>query len=167
MVEPAAAGYRPTTMRRTLGILVLLLGLAACGDNEPSGGDVQADPTITQVDLLTGTAAGGSVTTAPTVLPDDQAVRAYAAQFRNDTLGGEIVTAAGEADVPDGQQLAAAVVAVGCEVPTTVTAAYADGAVRVHATLPPPDKKCLAPITSVALMLVPEGTTGAPRAAGR
>ena len=162
-------GYRPITMRRTLGILVVLLGLAGCGDDEPSRGSVQTDPepTITQVDLLTGTAAGGSVATAPTVLPDDAAVLAYAGQFRNDELGGEIVAAADEAEVPDGQQLAAAVVAVGCEVPTTVTAAYADGAVRVHATLPPPDKKCLAPITSVALMLVPEGTTGAPRAAGR
>jgi hypothetical protein len=168
-VEPGDAGYRPITMRRTLGILVLLLGLAGCGDDEPSRGDVQTDPTpvVTQVDLLTGTAAGGSVTTTPTMLPDDEAVLAYAGQFRNDVLGGEIVAAADEADVPAGQQLAAAVVAVGCEVPTAVEGTYATGSVHVEATLPPSDKKCLAPITSVALMLVPDWVSGAPQAGGR
>ncbi|MBA2955958.1 hypothetical protein GON03_16595 [Nocardioides sp. MAH-18] len=156
-------------MRRTLGILVLLLGLAGCGDGEPSRGDVQTDPTpeITQVDLLTGTAAGGSVTSTATVLPDDAAVQDYAAQFRNDELGGEVVAAADDADVPDGQQLAAAVVAVGCEVPTDVEGTYDGGAVQVSATVPRSDRQCLAPITSVALMLVPDWISGAPQAGGR
>lgn len=169
-MEPADLGYRPITMRRTLGTLVLLLGLAGCGDDDPSRGDVQTDPpepTVTQVDLLTGTAAGGSVTSTPTMLPDDQAVLDYAAQFRNDTLGGDIVAAADTAEVPDGQQLAAAVVAVGCEVPTDVEGSYDSGSVQVVATLPPSDKKCLAPITSVALMLVPDWVSGAPQAGGR
>ena len=91
-MEPTPTGYRPTSMRCTLGTLVLLLALAGCGDDEPSRGDVQTDPNpvITQVDLLTATAAGGSVTSTPTVLPDDAAVQEYAAQFRNDELGGEI-----------------------------------------------------------------------------
>lgn len=169
-MEPAEAGYRPITMRRTLGTLVLLLGLAACGDDDPSDGDVQTDPpepTVTQVDLLTGTAAGGTVASEPTVLPDDQAVLDYAAQFRNDELGGEIVAAADAAEVAAGQQLAAAVVAVGCEVPTEVVGRYDAGAVRVDAVMPPSEKKCLAPITSVALMLVPDGISGAPQADGR
>jgi hypothetical protein len=145
-------------MRRTLGVLALVaVTLAGCGDDDSADGDVQTDPTpvITQVDLLTATAAGGSVTTTATELPDDQAVREYAAQFRNDQLGGEIVAAAEKAEVPDGQQLAAAVVAVGCEVPSDVAGTYVDGEVHVHATVPVTDKRCLAPITSVALMLAP------------
>lgn len=147
------------TMRRTLGILLLLLALAACGSDvsEPANdaGDPSDSPAaVTQVDLVTGTSAGGEVTETPTVLPDEAAVLDYAAQFRNDVLGGEIVAAAKEADVPDGQQLAAAVVAVGCEVPTEVVGSGTGADVTVHAVLPSSDKKCFAPITSVALMLV-------------
>lgn len=158
-MEPGLGGYRRISMRRSLGILVLLALAVGCGDDEPSTVGEQEDPApvITQLDLLTATAAGGSVARVATELPDDEAVREYAAQFRNDELGGEIVAAADAADVPDGQQLGAAVVAVGCDVPTAVEGTYVPGedTVEVHATLPPSDRKCLAPITSVALMLLP------------
>ena len=161
-------------MRRSLGILALLgLVLTGCGGDDGDGGRIQEDPVpvVTQVDVLTGTSAGGSVATSATPLPDHQAVREYAAQFRNDVLGGEIVTAAEQAEVPEGQQLAAAVVAVGCEVPVEVEGSYEHGGdggqVRVSATLPPPEKQCLAPITSVALMLVPDWISAERPAGGR
>jgi len=146
------------TMRRILGILLLLLALAACGSDvsEPANdaGDPSDSPAaVTQVALLTGTSAGGEVTTEPTPLPDAAAVQDYASQFRNDVLGGEIVAAAEKAEVPDGQQLA--VVAVGCEVPTEVVGTGTGADLAVHAVLPSSTKKCFAPITSVALMLVP------------
>lgn len=147
-------------MRRTLGITALLLALAACGSEAPdSAGDAPdpgEGPTVTQVALLTATSAGGEVTTEPTPLPDAAAVREYADQFRNDELGGEIVTAAADATVPEGQQLAAAVVAVGCEVPTRVVGTGTASDVELHAVLPSPTKECFAPITTVALVLLPE-----------
>jgi hypothetical protein len=147
-------------MRRTLGIIVLLLALAACGsDAQDSAGDSVdpgVGPAITQVALLTGTSAGGEVTTEPTVLADVSAIQEYADQFRNDELGGEIVAAADKAEVPEDQQLAAAVVSVGCEVPTRVVATGTDDDVELHPVLPSPTKECFAPITTVALVLVPE-----------
>jgi hypothetical protein len=146
-------------MRRTLGTLVLLAALAGCGDDTGhTDGGLQADPRtpeVTQVALLTGTSAGGEVTTEPTPLRDAAAVRTYADQFRNDELQGEIVAAAEKAEVPEGRQLAAAVVAVGCEVPTRVVGTGTDADVALHAVLPSPTKKCFAPITTVALVLLP------------
>ena len=146
-------------MRRTLGIIALLMALAACGsDQEPENDapDPGVGPAVPQVALLTGTSAGGEVTTEPTVLADDAAVQEYADQFRNDELGGEIVTTAAKTDVPEGQQLGAAVVAVGCEVPSRVVATGTDEDVALHAVLPSPTKECFAPITTVALVLLPE-----------
>ena len=159
--------------------MLLALLLAGCGgdgggtsdtgttSDTPSASGTPADPLVTQLDLLTATAAGGTVTTKPTALPDPRAVQEYAAQFRNDQLGGKIVAAARKVEVPDGYQLAAAVVAVGCEVPTAVEGGFVRGGVRVRATLPPSDKKCLAPTTSVALMLVPDRISGEQPAGGR
>jgi hypothetical protein len=147
-------------MRRTLGVLGLLLALTACGsETQHSAGDAPDPgdgPVVTQVALLTGTSAGGEVTTEPTLLTDAAAVRAYADQFRDDELGGEIVAAADGAEVPDGERLAAAVVAVGCEVPTRVVGTGAADDVELHAVLPAPTKKCLVPITTVALVLLTE-----------
>jgi len=143
-------------MPRTLGTLVLLLVLAGCG-SEPEADVLNPDePAFTQVDLLSATAAGGEVTTQPTLLPDDAAVQEYAGQFRSDELGGEIIAAADQADVPEGQQLAAAVVAVGCEVPTKVVGTGEGDDLALHAVLPPSTKQCFAPITTVALVLLPE-----------
>ena len=141
-------------MRPILGTLALLLTLLGCGSDD----DVRVDPmpSVIQVALLTATSAGGEVTTKPTLLPDDAAVREYAGQFRSDQLGGDIIAAAAKAEVPDGQQLAAAVVAVGCDVPPQVVGSGSGDDLVVHAVLPSPsDKKCFAPITTVALVLVP------------
>ncbi|MDF1604046.1 hypothetical protein [Nocardioides sp. YIM 152315] len=151
-------------MRRTLGtlVLVLLLTASGCGDDTGEGGDAPggvpgapASTAIEEVAVLTGTSAGGHVTTEPTLLPDEPAVRAYADQFRNDRLQGEIVRAARRTDVPEGRRLAAAVVAIGCEVPTRVTGTATGDQLTVRAVLPSPTKQCFAPITSVALVLVP------------
>jgi len=146
-------------MRPILGTLALLLALAGCGSDDGTADDAKLDPGVsgvTQVALLSGTSAGGEVTTEPTPLADAAAVRAYADQFRNDELGGEIVAAAAKAEVPEGRQLAAAVVAVGCEVPTRVVGTGTDDDVALHAVLPSPTKKCFAPITTVALVLLPD-----------
>ena len=73
--------------------------------------------------------------------------------------------AAAATDVPDGQQLAAAVVAIGCDVPTRVVGHGTGDDVALHAVLPSPTKECFAPITTVALVLLPDvgATSGACR----
>ncbi|MFC6046036.1 hypothetical protein [Nocardioides hankookensis] len=144
-------------MRRTLGLLLLLLALVGCGEKVHTDGGLKAEPAdeVTQVALLTGTSAGGEVATEPTPLPDAEAVEKYAAQFRNDELQGDIVTTAEQTEVPDGQQLAAAVVAVGCEVPEEVVGTGSGDDLALHAPVPSPTKECFAPMTTVALVLVP------------
>jgi hypothetical protein len=99
--------------------------------------------------------AGGVVTTRPTPIADKSAAIAYAADFRNDHLQGEIVDAVAGAEVPDGQQLAAAVVAIGCEVPTKVIGSGELDDITLRAVVPSPTKECFAPITTVALVLIP------------
>ncbi|WP_345520427.1 hypothetical protein [Nocardioides conyzicola] len=147
-------------MRRTLGTVLLLLALVGCGsDSDPgssagSGGSDGA-PQVTTVAMLTGTSAGGVVTTRPTPVADEAAAREYGAGFRNDRLQGEIVDAVAGADVPAGKQLALAVVAIGCEVPTKVVGTGTADAVTLRAVLPSPTKECFAPITTVALVLLP------------
>src|SRR4051812_5104069 len=146
-------------MRRTLGALVLLTLLVGCGDaTGHTDGGLKPDPSaaeVSQVALLTGTSAGGEVTTEPTPLPDDAAAEEYAAQFRNDELQAEIVATAKQTVVPEGQQLAAAVVAVGCEVPEKIVGTGSGSDLALHAPLPSPTKQCFAPITTVALVLIP------------
>jgi hypothetical protein len=148
-------------MRPALGTLVLLLALVGCEDDRGGvDGAPGVDPGVsgvTQVALLSATSAGGRVTTAPTRLPTDAAVRRYAGRFRSDRLGGEIIAAADQADVPEGRQLAAAVVAIGCDVPPRVVGTGTGDDIAVHAVLPSPNtKQCFAPITTVALVLLPE-----------
>ncbi|MBB3041414.1 hypothetical protein [Nocardioides soli] len=147
-------------MRRTLATVALVLLLAGgCddrgGDAPGAAPDSLAPGEIIEVAILTGTSAGGRVTTEPTVLADEQAVRRYVERFRNDRLQGQIVRAAERARVPEGRRLAAAVVAIGCEVPTRVVGTSTGGETVVRAVLPSPTKQCLAPITSVVLVLVP------------
>ena len=149
-------------MHRTLGTLALLLGLAACGSETTPDADIlHAPPPVEQVALLSGTAAGGEVTSTPTRLPDDAAAQEYAARFGAAGLRGEIVAAVKRAEVPDGRQLAAAVVAVGCDVPPRVVGTGSGDDVGVRAALPSPNtKQCFAPITTVALVLLPEQEVG-------
>lgn len=167
-------------------LLVTALGgsLAACGDETASdgaGADPSPDPSATVsspggtggvdtgdpldpagrvdfdlVDTITVTAAGGAV--LPTAIPmsDEASVAGFNAQFESDDMTQQVEDAVAGADVPDGQALYAAVIAVGCDAPgeVTVTGAGPDlviTAVKVARPLP----ECFAPMTTVALVLVP------------
>jgi ABC-type glycerol-3-phosphate transport system substrate-binding protein len=155
-------------MRRFLGSLALLslltAGLAACG-NDTNDSATDPDTTSTSnpeppahsstVAILSMTAAGGKVSMTPVPLPDEKAVRSFSAQFTQPALGRKIAATVADTDVPEGQALAAAVVAVSCDVPPSVTITETDDGVVVTADeVPSPLPECFASVTSVAVILV-------------
>ena len=148
-------------MRRTLGATLLVpILLAGCGDASEGPGDPGATatggPPSSRVTVVSGTAAGGEVTEAVTVLDDDAAIAAYAGQFSG-PLAGDVRRAAESADVAAASVLVAAVVAVGCDVPPHVDVSGAGTDARfVVAKVASPHQECFAPVTTVALAVVPQ-----------
>ena len=112
---------------------------------------------FTEVAMLSVTAAGGEVDYRATVLDDADAVSRFAAQFETAAMGDQLTTAVREADVAEGQQLAAAVVSLGCDVPPGVTVRDLErGLAILPLKVKAPLKECLAPVTTVALVAVDE-----------
>ena len=112
---------------------------------------------FTEVALLSVTAAGGEVEYRATVLDDAAAVSRFAAQFENGAMGDQLTTAVREADVAEGQELAAAVVSIGCDVPPGVTVQKLErGLAILPLKVKSPLKECLAAVTTVALVAVDE-----------
>jgi hypothetical protein len=174
-------------MRRTLGALLLTAALATaalagCADDggdtraeDAASGAASASPSdlpsaepsgapstrgavdFTEVALLSETAAGGEVEHRATVLDDASAVNGFAAQFETGAMSDELTTAVREADVAEGQELAAAVVSIGCDVPPGVTVQKLEGGVAIlPLKVKSPLKECFAPVTTVALVAVDE-----------
>ena len=174
-------------MRRTLGALLLTAALATaalagCADDggdaraeDAASGTASASPSdlpsaapsgasstrgavdFTEVALLSETAAGGEVEQRATVLDNATAVNGFAAQFDNGAMSDGLTTAVREADVAEGQELAAAVVSIGCDVPPGVTVQKLEGGVAIlPLKVKSPLKECLAPVTTVALVAVDE-----------
>jgi hypothetical protein len=170
-------------MRRHLGSLLpaltlvaaLAASLAACGDDD--SGSVAKDPATTAstasqqtesptdpseepfgyrlVDMITVTAAGGQPSAEASALGDDASVRRFVAQFTNDGLARQVRDSVARTEVPEGQTLYGAVVALGCDSPTDVEVDVTAGGVAITAQpVPSPLPECLAPMTTVALVLV-------------
>jgi hypothetical protein len=150
---------------------VLMLG--ACGDEkgDDSGSDPGGDPSTVisvsggesdsggdsgfdLVDTITVTAAGGAVNPAATALTDDASVQEFVSQFESDELITQVQATIAETEVPPGQALYAAVVAIGCDSPTDVSVVETTGGLLITATkVPTPKVECFAPMTTVALVL--------------
>jgi hypothetical protein len=156
-------------MRRPLGTflpaLLLVAVLGACGDDDSgaaqdpgttsptsasSGGETGSTAGAVEfelVDTMTATAAGGEVSDTAVPLPDDAAVQSFVAQFTASDLGTQ---------VEDGQELYGAVVAIGCDAPDQVAVTRSGSDVVITALeVPSPKNECFAPMTTVALVLVP------------
>ena len=171
-------------MGRLLGsflpALLLVAGLSACGDDD-SGGAAQ-DPAPTSatstdggatggstdgsvefelVDTITVTAAGGQLSETAVPLSDDADVQAFVEQFPSGDMGAQVQDAVAQTDVPDGQVLYGAVVAIGCDSPEQVAVSTSEtGLVITALKVPSPLPECLAPMTTVALVLVPASEVG-------
>lgn len=154
-------------MRRSLGTLLLLAALTACGDEDsaptitdgpPSSPSSPSDSASAGADrqlLVSASDGGGQVDAAATALPDETATTAFAAGLA-DRLAGQVIEAAAGFDVPPGQELYGAVVAIGCTPPEEVTVSGSGDGVRITAHKPKedPQVQCLVPVTTVALALV-------------
>ena len=106
------------------------------------------------VDTITVTAAGGAV--MPTAIPisDEASVAGFNAQFESDDMVQQVKAAVAHAVVPDGQELYAAVVAIGCDSPTDVNVTGAGAGLVITAVkVPNPQMECFAPMTTVALVV--------------
>jgi hypothetical protein len=110
----------------------------------------------TEVAIVHATAAGGSVSTNPVRVDSDEALDGFVAQFERPDLGQKVRSAVAGADIPDGHVPAAAVVALGCDVPPGVSV-VTDRELRVVPDkVASPLKECFAPVTSVAVLTLDE-----------
>jgi hypothetical protein len=109
------------------------------------------------VAMLTETAVGGEVGQSAAALPDEAAVTAYAAGFASPAMGERLRAAYDGTQVPDGSVAYASVVSIGCDAPTDVTVESGTTGLEVEAVpVAAPQQECFAPMTTVALVLVPE-----------
>jgi hypothetical protein len=165
-------------MRRFLGSVlpaVVLAGalagtLAGCGGDQTGTVTDDPAPTVSSsatsgtgdevefelVDMITETAAGGAAAEAAVPLSDDLAVQQFTSQFETDTMTTRIQDAVDKTDVPADMLLYGAVVAIGCDSPTDVNVTSSDQGLAITAQeVPSPMPECFAPMTTVALVLVP------------
>lgn len=161
-------------MRRAAVAIALLAVLTGCGDDGGTSGPGArdpADPPTTEppgttpappeppevVAIVSAPASGEEASTeVPTVLDDARALADYVAALGSGALGEE-VTRVVEAHRPSpGRVLAAAVVAVGCDVPRDATVTERDGGfVVVPAKVAGAPQQCYVPVASVAVVELP------------
>ena len=157
-------------MPRLLALIAaLLLSMSACGSDQGSAQDPTDDPssgeptspefTYDVVALVSGSAAHGPSEKGarPALLSDEAALAQYAEQFQG-PLPASLKSQGGQAlsDLAPGQALTATVVAVGCEPPTQVRVTHAGGTVSIAAVPVESNIQCLVPVTTVALVSMPE-----------
>lgn len=157
-------------MTRLLGLLAaLLLTMTACGSEpdsaeDPGDGPSTGEPASPEfsydvVALVSGSAAHGPGLkgSRPRVLRDEAALERYAEQFQG-PLPSSLKQQGGQAlaDLAEGDVLTATVVAVGCEPPKKVTVTNEGGTVSVQAVPVDSNIQCLVPVTTVALVSMPE-----------
>lgn len=164
-------------MKRTLGTLLLTaLLVAGCGsgqdqavDDPSSSSDVpstsaSSEPSApaaepTTVAILPQTGAGGMTRRNASRLTDVASVGRFATQLGvtelSDGLVEQLRDTVRQTDVPPGQEMYAAVVAVGCDVPAEVSVERnGDGVTIIADRTADSVPECFAPVTSVAVVLV-------------
>jgi len=111
--------------------------------------------------MVTETNVGGMVSPGAVPLADVTAVQSFSAQFDDDRMATRLTQVIDGLEVPDGQAVYAAVVALGCEVPPDVTVTSTDTGLVIQGTAPSEKPvECIAAMTSVAVVLVDESVVG-------
>lgn len=151
--------------------LLVATSLVACGgDPEPRGADGAAasvgdadevEPVVLRQRLVTATDAGEVAGEVAVAVGDDAAMDAFTADL-GEGLADDVVEAADALEVGGDEELAAQVVAIGCDEPTSVTARRTPaGVVLEPGPVPSPGRQCFAAMTTVAVVVLEAGTLSA------
>ena len=84
------------------------------------------------------------------------AVDEFAGQFSGTQMRTALTKAYQKADVPEGEVLAGAVVGVSCQAPSEVNVEQTKSGVEITADPVKTKNQCIVPVTTVALVSVPE-----------
>jgi hypothetical protein len=150
---------------RTLGTMLAAAALlAGCGSQTSStavGPGSAPDPNspvdFTSLGLVSQTGGGGQVSPVASPLDTPADVRAFVAQFRAPAVATKIRHLLAAADRPSGTHVVGAVVAVGCDVPPGVDVTHGTDQVQIiPKEVASPLPECLAPVTTVAVVAVPQ-----------
>jgi hypothetical protein len=144
------------TLLRVVALTAVLAGASACGDNvSNTGAPRPATPDPAVVEILSAPNAGGEVDTEVTVFDDAGDLDRFADQFGGSPLAADLGSAF-RAHESDDMQLGAAVVSIGCDVPTSATVTEPEeGVYVVDPMIEKSGNQCLVPVTTVAVVEVP------------
>lgn len=147
-----------------VGVLLGALLLAGCGD-ETAGGEADDEPRgeipFDLVEMISESAVGGMVAPGAIALSDASAVQQFSTQFEDDRMSTRLAQVVADLEVPEDKAAYAAVVGIGCDVPTDVTVTSTDTGIVIVGVKPTTKPvECFAAVTSVAIVLVDESVVG-------
>ena len=153
------------------GLLAAAL-LVGCGPSEPEAGPAGDETTgqteqpsenvpngpidVTDVGLVSVSDAGGQVDPQATVLDSEAVVGQFAGQFDSPQMAQALSKGYQRADVPNGEVMVGAVVDISCDPPRDVTVEKTGRGVEITAVPVKSTNECLVPVTTVALVSVPD-----------
>ncbi len=137
-------------------MLLLVPVLAGCGSDPQDPGLQAADPEPELLQMVALTAAGGEVSPTAYFVDDPKGLKTYATTFEDrDGVVAAVQQAVEDAGDRQGR-LAAATVAIGCDVPEGVSITEGRDGPEVRADkISNPKQECFAPMTSIALVEIP------------
>ena len=166
---------RLTVALVVVGLAVVLL--VGCGSDEPEASpadQTSSEPTdetsepspsetvppgpveYTAIALVSASNAEGTVSPRAVVLDSQKAVGKFAGQFSGDQMGNALARQYARADLPKGEVMLGAVVDVSCQPPSDLQVEKTKRGIEVTATTKASKVQCLVPVTTVALVSVPE-----------
>ena len=134
-----------------------LMALAGCGEDDGGSTEPSSDASEAElVQMLVLTSAGGEVSPTAYYVDDTKEMDAYAKTFEDrDDVVAAVQQAVEDAGDTEGR-LAAATVAIGCDVPEGVSITEGDNGPEVHPDkIANPKPECFAPMTSIAIVEIP------------
>ncbi len=116
---------------------------------------------FTKVAVVSQSMVGGAVSRKAVAVDTEGQLAAFDRQFEDDRMGQALRRAIAVADVPEGETLLGAVVAIGCAPPVDIHVAKSDAGLSITAEKVDTKIECLVPVTSVALVAVDDAVVEA------